>query len=277
MASFLQSYKRQPKIYINLPSKGAFYNTDVIKDLKCTEMPVFGMNTYDEITIKTPDALFSGDATANVIKSCVPYVLDPWSINNFDLDFILISLRVATYGQYLTVEVSCPHCKQQSEHQVNLTALMDSFQDKPLYNTITFEGLKIQLRPLTYRETQNFSKQNFRLQQDLLTLDNYTGAEKDKKAQDIYDKFSALSFDTIISHIQDISNENNETETDLKIIKDFIIHNDLQFYSLLQDSIKKVNNEWEIKPVTVTCQHEDCKKDFPSTIDFNYSNFFVKK
>ena len=59
MSSFLEKYKRQPKIYVDFPSKGLYYNGDIVQDQQYTEIPVFGMNTMDEIMLKTPDALFS--------------------------------------------------------------------------------------------------------------------------------------------------------------------------------------------------------------------------
>ena len=90
MSSFLEKYKRQPKIYIDLPSQGTFYSPEVLEDQKFTSLPVSGMSAMDEIMFKTPDALFSGEATAQVIRSCIPSILDPWSIVGYDLDYLLI-------------------------------------------------------------------------------------------------------------------------------------------------------------------------------------------
>ena len=80
MSSFLQNYQRQPKIFIDLPSKGVFYDDTVLENGQHMQIPVFGMNAMDEIMFKTPDALFSGDATVQVIKSCIPTILDPWKL-----------------------------------------------------------------------------------------------------------------------------------------------------------------------------------------------------
>ena len=55
VSSFLEKYKRQPKIYIDLPSKGIYYDSTVIQDSQYTQIPVFGMNTMDEIMLKTPE------------------------------------------------------------------------------------------------------------------------------------------------------------------------------------------------------------------------------
>ena len=53
MSSFLQKYKRQPKLFIDLPSQGKWYNDTIIQDGKVESMPVFGMTAMDEILLKT--------------------------------------------------------------------------------------------------------------------------------------------------------------------------------------------------------------------------------
>ena len=68
----LKKYSRQPKIYINLPSGGKFYNQDVLYGDTYTELAVYSMTANDEILYKTPDALINGRATAEAIKSCIP-------------------------------------------------------------------------------------------------------------------------------------------------------------------------------------------------------------
>ena len=95
MSSFLENYKRQPKIYIDLPSKGIYYTQgNVVQDNQFTNIPVFGMNTMDEIMLKTPDALFSGQATVNIIKSCIPILTNPWALVGFDIDYVLMQLEL---------------------------------------------------------------------------------------------------------------------------------------------------------------------------------------
>jgi hypothetical protein len=94
----LKQYFRRPAIYLKLPSGGALYPPGVIKPTENGELPVYPMTAIDEITTKTPDALFNGVAMVEIIKSCVPDVLDPWSINSIDLDAILLAIKSAAGG-----------------------------------------------------------------------------------------------------------------------------------------------------------------------------------
>ena len=69
----LQKYFRQPKIFIKLPSKGLYYDREVLNG-DHNNVPIFAMTGMDEIIYKTPDALYSGEATIKVIESCCPYI-----------------------------------------------------------------------------------------------------------------------------------------------------------------------------------------------------------
>ena len=90
----LKQYFRQPAIYIKLPSQGQFYPEGALDMPPNGELPVYPMTAIDEITYRTPDALFNGNATVNVIQSCMPNIRDPWSIPAMDVDTILVSIRI---------------------------------------------------------------------------------------------------------------------------------------------------------------------------------------
>ena len=88
MESFLSQHQRQPKLYIDLPSGGKFYNEKIIENKQYVQIPVYSMTAMDEINLKTPDALFNGIATLNVIKSCTPTILDPNELVRYDIEYL---------------------------------------------------------------------------------------------------------------------------------------------------------------------------------------------
>ena len=65
----LASWYRQPKIYVKLPSGGNYYPEGAIDLPDNKEIPIYPMTAIDEITSKTPDALFNGIAITEIIKS----------------------------------------------------------------------------------------------------------------------------------------------------------------------------------------------------------------
>ena len=67
----LKKYRRQPKLYLNIPSNGKWYDQKTVAENTYTNLAVFSMTASDEILFKTPGALIHGDATANNISSLV--------------------------------------------------------------------------------------------------------------------------------------------------------------------------------------------------------------
>ena len=61
---------RRPSLYFKLPSGGKFYQPGAIDLPDNKELPVYPMTAIDEITSKTPDALYNGTAVVDIIKSC---------------------------------------------------------------------------------------------------------------------------------------------------------------------------------------------------------------
>ena len=122
----LKQYFRRPEIYIKLPSGGNFYPEGSIDLPENKELPVYPMTAIDEITSKTPDALFNGTAVVDIIKSCLPNIKDPWSVPSIDLDHILIAIRVASNGNLLDIESICPSCNEEASYDINLIGLLSN-------------------------------------------------------------------------------------------------------------------------------------------------------
>ena len=85
-ANPLKQFFRQPVIYARLPSKGKFYPPGTLDMPANNELPVLPMTAIDEITYRTPDALYNGQATVDVIQSCLPNIKNAWVIPAMDMD-----------------------------------------------------------------------------------------------------------------------------------------------------------------------------------------------
>ena len=58
-----------------LPSLGLFYNDGELDDsVENGEIEVFSMTALDEISLRSPEFLFSGEAIERVFKRCIPEV-----------------------------------------------------------------------------------------------------------------------------------------------------------------------------------------------------------
>lgn len=279
MSSFLQNYQRQAKIFIDLPSKGVFYNDTVLEDNKHDQIPVFGMNAVDEIMFKTPDALFSGEATVQVIKSCIPSILDPWQLVGFDIDYILIAIRIATYNDELAISSTCSKCSTQNDSVLSLTRLIGHFQNYQVENSFSINDLTFNLKPLTYKQMTDFAVENYQYERTIIQIasdTNLSDEEKNKQTKEQYNRSNDLNLRVAISYIKSISNS-TDSETNLESITNFIVNNDAEFYNELKSNIQKLSMQWELPTVDIACSGEECTNTYKSKVDLDYSNFFGLK
>lgn len=279
MSSFLQNYKRQPKLFVDLPSKGKFYNESIIDSCQYVQIPVFGMNAMDEILFKTPDALFSGEATAQVIKSCIPTVLDPWKLVGFDIDYILIAIRIATYGEEMPITSTCPHCTEKTESALNLTKMIQNYENYNIEHSFTIDELTFNLKPLIYKQMTDFSIENYTNERQLLQIAKDSSLSEEQKnaaSKEIYSRINDLNLRVAISYIKSVSNS-VDSETNFEAITEFVIQNDAVFYNKLKESIFELSNSWKFPNINITCANENCKKEYSSKVDLDYSNFFGLK
>ena len=164
MSSLLEQYYRQPEIYISLPNEGKFYPAGSIEISESGEIPVFAMTAKDDIVLKTPDALISGEAIAQVIKSCVPAIKDPWQVPATDIDFILVAIRIASYGNDMELNFSCPKCEEKFDYQIGLEYYINKLGDisfEPEQILIPYGQVKIHIKPLNYLDLSLIQRRTF--------------------------------------------------------------------------------------------------------------------
>jgi hypothetical protein len=278
MTSFLEKYKRQPKLFIDLPTSGKWYPSGALDDDQFVHLPVFGMTAMDEIIIKTPDALFSGEATAQVLQSCIPNIKQPWDIPTFDLDYLLIAIRIATYGESLDVSTTCPHCGESTDSSVQLPNLLESYNNKSTEYKFNVDDLTIVLKPITYRKFTEFNLREYTLQRQIIAIGNsdLDQLDRDKETKRILEELARLNLEIAVSHIESLSAE-GELENDPKAIYNFIAQTDAKFFDALKDAVGMLKENWDMPDMEVKCANEECGKVSKTSLDVDYSNFFAQR
>jgi hypothetical protein len=281
MANPLKKYFRQPKIYLKLPSKGKYYPEGAIDMPESGELPVFAMTAKDELTMKTPDALLNGEATADLIKSCIPNILNPWAIPSFDIDAILIAIRLATSGEKLDITTKIPNIGEEKTYEVDLRPLLDhliSFEFDP-YVQVNDE-LTIHLKPTTYKEfTQNAMK-TFE-EQRIFRLVNNNSIPDEQKLQAFatsFRKLTDLTIDLVINSIAFIDTPDGKV-SDKTTIREFFENSERTLFKKIIDHLDKMKEGYTIKPLRVQCTEEEIEAGAPAEfevpITFDQANFFV--
>jgi hypothetical protein len=276
----LRKYFRQPKVYITLPSKGKFYPPEAINIPEGNEFPVFAMTAKDELTMKTPDALLNGAATVEIVKSCIPNIVNPWAMPSIDLDAILIAIRVATYGETMEITTKIPGTAEQRIFNVDLRQLLNKLVTKEYNPKININDMHIETRPLTYREFTDASLKTFEEQRifALVNDESISDTEKLEKFNTSFQKLTNLTVRSLASSITSISFGDTEVSNQLHI-QEFIENADKQFYQDVLKHIESQRDAFMIEPLKVTSSEEDISKGAPKQfsvpITFDQSNFFA--
>jgi hypothetical protein len=268
----LQQYFRQPKVFVRLPSHGV-YNKPGALDGDVENMPVFGMTGMDEILLKTPDALISGEATVKVLQSCCPAIKDAWDISNLDIDALLVAVRIATYGNSLEVVYSCKNCSAEAEYDIDLGKILEHFYNCTYDSKVVVGDLTVKLRPLTYREVTNFNLENFVLQKKLSQVIDST--DEDAKQKDLTELFKDLGIlqnKVYLAGVESVETPSGVV-TEHAFIKEWLENADRSIFEALKLHVSKNNDAWRIPSnhaKCTECGHED---DF--SIEMDQANFFA--
>lgn len=272
MSSFLQNYKRQPKIYIDLPMS-KYYESGTVIDDQMVSLPVYGMTASDEIMLKTPDALFNGEATKSVIRSCIPAIQDPGKMPVMDVDFCLIAIRLATYGETLNIQVTCPSCEEKSSYDLDLQNYLEKYQGREFTELLQVDDLNFIFKPLQYNEMTAFSLENYKLQRQLVGLpEDWSQDQKDQHVKEILKQNAVMNLNLLLAHVNLIEAQGQQ-ESSADEINDFIANSETKFYKSIKSHVESLRKEFENPSEQVVCPA--CEHKFTTNIPMDYSSFFA--
>ena len=145
----LSKYYRAPKLYVRVPSQGAF-NSDVETSMS-GELAVMAMTGRDETMIKNPDALLNGEAVTSTIKSCVPGIQNPKEIPITDVDTLLVAIKIATSGEEHEISAKCPKCATETRGVVNLRNILPTAKLLESEYPVKLDtGVTVYVKPYTF-------------------------------------------------------------------------------------------------------------------------------
>jgi hypothetical protein len=271
----LMGYTRQPGIHVMLPSKGMFNQGEINFEIN-GEIAVLPMRTSDEILLKNPDALMSGHAIENLIKSCVPGISNPRSLPVSDIDVLLMAIRNTTYGNNMEFEAECPECKNKTEYNVNIRELLETItfhHDQYIVNLD--DGLTAYIKPHVLEDQTKLNIATFQEAKKMQFLDNDEISEDTKVAKfnESIKRLQELGIDITANSIIKIVTPETEV-TDKNFIKDFLRNCARNYTKKIDDCIKEVGAVGFNKKKKINCTNEKCKHEWEADIAFDPSNFF---
>jgi hypothetical protein len=270
----LRQYFRQPAIYIKLPSSGQFYPPGTLTLTETNELPVYPMTAIDEIMYKTPDALFNGQATVNVIQSCIPNITNAWGVPAMDVDTILVAIRIASYGHEMEFGTKCPKCSAESDRALDLRTVMDAMRIPDYNQSIQSGDMEIYFRPMNYKNLNDNNQLQYENQRMLQMLPD-TKFEDTEKMNALTAALKKITDITVTALAQSIATVKTPTAmvSEPEYIEDFLKNCDRNLFTQIRDHIIKLKTQAEMQPMKLVC--DECAHEYEQSVSLDMSNFFA--
>ena len=238
------------------------------------ELPVYPMTAIDEITYRTPDALFSGQAVVNVIHSCVPNIKNAWEVPGVDLNAVLIAIRIASYGHEMEIATQCPACQTESDFGIDLRMVLDSIREPDYSTPIQHGDLEITLMPVSYRNQNQVGLKQYEQQrsvQQIQTDPNTSDEEKIKQLNEVMHLITELTIETLKYSIASIRTP-DALVTEIEFIRDFLVNCDRKLYQQIRDRVIELRTSADVKPFEIVCPN--CSHKHEQTLTLDQAAFF---
>jgi hypothetical protein len=275
----LQSFFRSPEAYVSLPSRGYFYPKGTLEVEEGEyELGILPMTAQDEMMLKNPDALLSGEAISYVIKSCVPQVNVVDRLLECDIEVIMLGIRKASFAENATIGVYCPECDAENHYDINLDVVINKAQTlEAEYNTIVQGEITVYVKPNNFKALvkQYQSLYEAGKIQRLLQTSTTNDDQRLSLLSNGIKKMSKINFELLVDSIDKIVYTNAEDElvevSNRKHISEFLQNvksSEIDKIDQLRMEIAKTGIA-KTAPVTcTTCQHE-----WDAPLEFNPMSF----
>ena len=273
-ANPLRQYFRQPAIYLKLPTGGAHWPEGSIDIPANGELPILPMTAIDEITYRTPDALFNGQAVIDVIQSCVPSIKNAWAAPAPDINALLTAIRIASYGHDMEISSTCPACAAESEYGIDLRNVLDQLKSPDFTVPIISGDLEIRFQPLDYK-TQNTTNQTQfdeqKMMQMLPTAD-LDDKQKLQKMNEVLKRITELTIDAIKWSISSIRTP-SAFVTEPEFFLEFLTNCDRELFSKIRDHVIGLRAASELRPLEIKCT--ECAHEYQQSLTLDMASFFA--
>lgn len=273
----LMQYFRHAKIWVKLPTKGAYNDPDDLELSDSHEVAVRPLSSLDNIMLKTPDALMNGEALYNVIKSCVPAIKQVKNLSQPDLTAITIAIRIASHGANQELTCECPNCKHSNEISFNLNGYLDTMTDVPFPKSIDVDNnLVVHVRPFNLEQRNLELLQEFEQNKAIRIIngnDELSETEKFEAFSKHINSAAINQFETIARSILKIVIKESKTEvTDINHIREFIMGITSAQSTTIMNAIRELNEAGIDNTLHIKC--EECGHDWTQRLDFDPTSFF---
>lgn len=247
----LASLMRQPKLFIKLPSQGKYWPKGSISTSPNKDFAVFSMTAKDELMLKNPSSLATGQAVVNVIQSCMPDIANAWATPSIDLDTILIAIRIATYGPIMDVDATVNGVTEL--FKINLNEILDRLYANVYWDDeVVSSNIKLYIQPLPYNAVLQAAKESVETQKimDLVNDESLTEDRKVELFKNSFSKLTDVTLNIVAKSVYQIDAPTGSV-TDPEFILEFMEQCDSGVFNAVNAKLDLLTEKNTIKTVTV--------------------------
>lgn len=267
----LSAYFRQPNLYITLPSRGRWWPDGSLMMPVNQELPVMSMTAGDEIILKNPDALLSGEAIVSMVQNCITNIKDAWAMPVTDLQSILIAIRISSIGELMSVQAQCPNCSEENEYEINLQTFFNDTDISKWSDPLGLNQLRFLFQPLNFKQLSNIQNQVFQNQKYLQQLKTLETEQQEQYSLQILNKMNQIELQSYCDNIHSIQ-IGSQIVTDREHINEFVINSEKKTYNYIKQHIDQLRKLSQNDAINLCC--EQCKFEFTMNFSLDYSSFF---
>lgn len=272
----LNSYFRKAKLTINLPSKGKFYSTESLEITDTNTYSVYPMTSSDEFLYQTPNTNADGEIVKKIIERCIPNIKNAWEIPSIDIDIIMPAIRLATYGNLVSIKSICPNCETDNTVNFDINYIFENIKYSTYDTPLQLDEMIIWFKPVSYKKISEKLLSNIDEDQILASTDIENTEDKELliKLQEVYTKVYELTVDTLSHNIEKIC-VSDTTVTDISLIKDWLKNCEVNTFNIVKNTIIEKKNINALKPIDIKCKN--CDHEYDQEVYLNQSNFVKKQ
>jgi hypothetical protein len=278
----LAMYMRQPKLYISLPSGGAFWPEGSIDMPENKQLSIYSMTAKDELLLNVPDALMNGQAIVDIIQNCVPNIKNAWMAPVSDMDALLIAIRIATYGEMMTTPVTIGD-DLEMEYTVDLRVVLDNVMNNYTWNPVVpiSDSMTAFVKPANYKQSTDIGIKSYETKKIMSLVNDEKMSEEDKLKmfKVSFSKLTQITMNSIAECIEKIDTPQGSV-SNVAFIVDFLNNSDKSVFNKIKnhlDQLKEANSVKTMKvPVTDAMRGQGITSDIIEIpLVFDASTFFV--
>jgi hypothetical protein len=278
----LQQFFRQPALYLNLPTQGRWYNSEVVETTDDKQIAVYPLNALNDIMLNTPDAMLNGQALEKVVTDCAPSIKNVKRFMLPDLEALFVAIKSASNGGKMDYDRICPACKAENTFEMNCQALLDTMtyiDESEL--TIRFgDDLVVYVTPYDFEMRQIFLRREFEEEKAFRAInaqgENIDDIDKASLLAESVERLSRLTFSLVSRSIEKIVLiKSNTTVTDRDHINEWLMGISKSQADMVIEAVDKINKIGVPKQLTIQCN--SCGHVWEDVLAFDPSSFFGKR